>query len=156
MFAGTFDKYTSRDDMQNVHADLLNKEFKIKSNDISEFTTAQIQAKAAAMGLTDSLTTELIAMGKNAAFTQKAATGKLTFGKALKENIGSIEEIADVLSKSSVLPKDDLEPLIIPEISRKTTIVSSFLASIHIHNWRNDLQSPNYNHQLCPLLQKLL
>lgn len=71
MFAGTFDKYTSRDDMQNVHADLLNKEFKIKSNDISEFTTAQIQAKAAAMGLTDSLTTELIAMGKNAAFTQK-------------------------------------------------------------------------------------
>ena len=105
--------------MQNVHADLLNKEFKIKSNDISEFTTAQIQAKAAAMGLTDSLTTELIAMGKNAAFTQKAATGKLTFGKALKENIGSIEEIADVLSKSSVLPKDDLEPLIIPEIELK-------------------------------------
>ena len=35
----------------------------------------------------------------------------MTFGKALKENIGSIEEIADVLSKSSVLPKNNLDPL---------------------------------------------
>ena len=64
MFAGTFKGYNSLGDMQNIHKDLLNKEFKINTDGISEFTAANIQAKASAMGLADSLTAELVAMGK--------------------------------------------------------------------------------------------
>jgi len=111
MFAGTFKGYTSLNDMQNIHADLLRKEFKVNTNEISEFTTANIKAKAAAMGLTDSLTTEMIALGKDATFTQKAATGKLTFGKALEKNAGSFEEIAEALLKSDLIESNIKESL---------------------------------------------
>lgn len=111
MFAGTFKGYTSMGDMQNVHAELLNKEFKISAEGISEFTSAQIQAKAASMGLSESLSTELIALGKDATLAQKASTGKLTFGKALKENIGSIEELADALKNSGLIKGGNLDSL---------------------------------------------
>lgn len=108
MFAGTFKGYSSLKDMQNVHADLLNKEFKINAKGISEFTTAQIEAKAAAMGLTDSLTTELISMGKDATFSQKAATGKLTWGKALKDTKIEIEDLGDALTKLDILDEEKI------------------------------------------------
>ena len=122
MFAGTFKGYSSLGDMQNVHKNLLNKEFKINTDEISEFTSAQIQAKAAAMGLTDSLTTELIAMGKDAIFTQKAATGKLTWGDALKDTNVSIEHIGDALLKSDTVSKEAKNTL-------KTVIETSGKAS---------------------------
>lgn len=105
MFAGTFKGYNSLNDMQNVHFDLINKEFKIGTDGISEFTTANIQAKAATMGLKDSLITELVAMGKDATFTQKAVTGKLTFGKALKDNSLTFEDFGKSLEKSNKLTK---------------------------------------------------
>ena len=111
IFAGTFKGYSSLDDMQNIHKDLLNKEFKISTKGISEFTTANIQAKAATMGLADSLTTELIAMGKDATFTQKAATGKLTWGKALKDAGDDLEDIGRLLSKNENLSKETRDSL---------------------------------------------
>ena len=58
MWAGTFKNYSSINDMQNVETELLSKNFKIGTDGLSDFTTAQIQAKAAAMGLTDSLTAD--------------------------------------------------------------------------------------------------
>lgn len=103
LIKGTYKGYESLDDMLNTHVQGINRNFKINSEGISEFTSAQIQAKASAMGLTDSLTTELIALGKDATFTQKATTGKLTFGEALRNNIGSVEEIGDALKKSGKL-----------------------------------------------------
>ena len=103
MFAGTFKGYNSLSDMQNIHTELLNKEFKINTNGLSEFTTAQIQAKAATMSLTDSLTTELIAMGKDATFTQKVASGKLTWGKAVNEFGDNLDEIGTKLLESGKL-----------------------------------------------------
>lgn len=101
MFAGTFKGYTSLNDMQNIHADLLNKEFKINTDGISEFTTAQIQAKAAAMGLTNSLTTQLVGIGKDANFIQKVTAGNITWGKALKDNTIDINSLGDALLKSN-------------------------------------------------------
>lgn len=109
MFAGTFKGYTSLDDMQNVHTDLLNKAFKINTDGISEFTTAQIEAKSAVMGLTDSLTTELIAIGKDATLTQKAASGKLTWGKAISDNSIDIYELGTALRNTGKISKDDFE-----------------------------------------------
>lgn len=111
MFAGTFKGYSSLKDMQNVYADLLNKEFKIGTEGISEFTTAQIEAKAAAMELTDSLTTELISIGKDATLSQKAATGKLTWGKALQDTKIEIEDLVKALKETEILDKDQIQSL---------------------------------------------
>ncbi len=106
MFAGTFKGYNSLGDMQNIHKDLLNKEFKINTDGISEFTAANIQAKASAMELADSLTAELVAMGKDATFTHKAATGKLKWSDALKNVGDDAENIGRSLLKNEVLPKE--------------------------------------------------
>ncbi len=106
MFAGTFKGYSSMKDMQNIHADSLNKEFKIGTDGLSEFTTAQINAKATALGLTDSLTTELISIGRDATLSQKAATGKLTWGKALDDNNIKIEELGKALIDSGAITNE--------------------------------------------------
>ena len=97
--------------MQNVHRDLLNKAFKINSDGISEFATAQIEAKASVMGLTDSLSTELIAIGKDATFTQKAATGKLTYSKALKDVNSDMGVIGKTLLDNNKLSDDNSKHL---------------------------------------------
>ncbi len=105
MFAGTFKGYNSLGDMQNIHKDLLNKEFKINTDGISEFTAANIQAKASVMELADSLTAELVAMGKDATFTHKAATGNLKWSDALKNAGEDAKDVGRLLLKKEVLPK---------------------------------------------------
>lgn len=100
---GGFKGKTSISEMSNLTAEMFNKQMKINSNSISEYSTSQIKAKSAALGLTDALTRETLAMANDADFTAKAATGKLTFGKALVDNIDNIEEIGDALIKSDLL-----------------------------------------------------
>lgn len=55
---------TSFSDLSADNKSNLSNIFKINSSGISEFTMAQTQAKASAMGLTDALTNELMAMAK--------------------------------------------------------------------------------------------
>lgn len=55
---------------------------KLDSSGISQYTMEEIKAKSAVLGLTDELTTQAVALAKDADFTAKAATGKLTWGKA--------------------------------------------------------------------------
>lgn len=108
--------------MQNVHTELLNKEFKLNANGLSEFTSEQIKAKSASMGLTDSLTTELIAMGKDATFTEKLAAGKITWGDALKDTSVNIDLIGDALMKSNNVSKDAKKALeAVAESTNKTS-----------------------------------
>lgn len=88
--------------------------FKINSSGISEFTMEQTKAKASAMGLTNALTNELIAMSNDADFSAKAATGKLTWGKALEDNKISVADLGRALSESETVSntaKDALKRL---------------------------------------------
>ena len=62
-------KASSFADLDGIDKNTIKGLFKIDSKDISDFTMAQIQAKASTMGLTESLTDELMAMSKDADFT---------------------------------------------------------------------------------------
>lgn len=100
---GTFNGFSSMDVMNENQIKSLNDLFKIGTNGISEFTTEQIKAKATTMNLTDSLVAELVAMGKDATFTQKAATGKLTWGKALSDAGDNVKDVGKALIDSGKL-----------------------------------------------------
>lgn len=77
---------------------------KLDSTGISQYTMEQIRAKSAVLGLTDSLTLQATAMAKDADFSAKAATGKLTYGEALVGNVDDIDKVADALEKSGKIP----------------------------------------------------
>ena len=94
-------KASSFADLDGIDKNTIKGLFKIDSNDISDFTMAQIQAKASTMGLTESLTDELMAMSKDADFTAKAKVGKVTWGEALKEGSTNADQIGKALMKSS-------------------------------------------------------
>lgn len=80
--------------------------FKIDASGVSDFTMEQTRAKASAMGLTDALTNELVAMAKDATFSEKAATGKLTWSQALKDGSISAEELGNALQNSNLVSED--------------------------------------------------
>lgn len=94
-------KASSFADLVGIDKNTIKGLFKIDNNDISDFTMAQIQAKASTMGLTESLTDELMAMSKDADFTAKAKVGKVTWGEALKEGSTNADQIGKALMKSS-------------------------------------------------------
>lgn len=85
--------------------------FKIDASGVSDFTMEQTRAKASAMGLTDALTNELVAMAKDATFSEKAATGKLTWGQALKDGSISAEELGNALQNSNLVSQDAKDAL---------------------------------------------
>ena len=85
------------------------KSFKLDDTGISEYTMEQIKAKAATLGLTDSLTAQSVIMAKDADFTAKVSTGKLSFSKALKDNTIDIEELGDAIKKSHKITKDQID-----------------------------------------------
>lgn len=91
---------SSLTDLGSGSKDALSKMFKIDSSGISKFTMEQTKAKASAMGLTDALTSELMAMASDADFSTKAATGKLTWGQALEDSKISVTDLGKALFKS--------------------------------------------------------
>lgn len=99
---------TSIEDMQGFQKDSFNAAFKISSDGISEYTTEQIRAKSATLELSDSLTTQAIALGKDADFTAKASTGKYTFRKAIADNINDVDKIGDALLKTGKLTESQI------------------------------------------------
>ena len=109
--SANFKTANSIDDMQNVTAEMFNKQFRISSEGISEWSKSQIEAKANAIGLTESLQNEVMAMAKDATITDKLKAGKLTWAKAIDEAGDSINEVGDALIKSGKLQKDDAEAL---------------------------------------------
>lgn len=109
LFGRTFSKEKSLS--TSLLADDILSEFKIGSDGISEFTTSQIEAKSAALGLTESLTNELIAFGSDATLSAKAASGKLKWVDAIKDSKIETEDFYNLLSKSQKLPTKELDYL---------------------------------------------
>lgn len=95
-----FKGIVSIDDMLGWQKDSFNKAFKIDKSGISEYTMAQIQAKAAVLDLTDELTTQAVALAKDVDLSTKAATGKLTYRKAFQDFPDELDKIVDAMKKS--------------------------------------------------------
>lgn len=111
IFNGTYKKYTSTSDMDSILQKTFADQFKVGKDGISEFTMEQIQAKAAAMGLTEELTAQAVAMANDADFTAKAKTGKLKWSDAVKDSKIDAEDLAKALEKSGKLDEDTLKIL---------------------------------------------
>ena len=85
------------------------RSFKITSDGISEFTMEQIQAKAAAMGLTEELTAQAVAMASDANFTAKAKTGKLKWLDAVNDSKVDLDELNNALRKTGKISDANLD-----------------------------------------------
>ena len=111
VFLGTYKGFGSLDDMDNLRSGLFKNSFKIGSDGVSEFTMEQIQARAAAMGLTEELTAQTVAMAKDADFTAKARTKKLTWKKAIEDSAIGVDELYDTLKSKNKLRDQDFDIL---------------------------------------------
>lgn len=103
MSSKRFKGITSISDMLGWQTSSFNEFLKIDSSGISQYTMEEIRAKSAVLGLTDELTTQAVALAKDADFTAKAATGKLTWGKAIATAGDNIDEVGNALLKSGKL-----------------------------------------------------
>ena len=106
MSSKRFKGITSISDMLGWQTSSFNEFLKIDSSGISQYTMEEIKAKSAVLGLTDELTAQAVALAKDADFTAKAATGKLTWGKALADAGDDVEDIGKVLLDSGKLTDD--------------------------------------------------
>ena len=99
--------------MPNAIKGVFGRKFSIENIDtddaFSKFTMEQIKAKSAALGLTDSLTAQVVAMASDADLSAKAATKQLTWGKALDDNKISAEDLTDALKKQSKLSTENIK-----------------------------------------------
>lgn len=134
-------KFKGITDIQNMSNNLKNSFdglLRLNSNGISQYTMEQIRAKAAVLGLTDSLTIQAVAMAKDADFSAKAATGTLTFGKALDKGIGSTDELANALKESGKLTGENIDKIskaaIIGGDAYRTTVSSIISENDEIKN----------------------
>lgn len=103
MSSKRFKGISSIEDMNGLQKNSFDEFLKLNSSGVSAYTMNQIKAKSAILELTDSLTAQGVALAKDADFSAKAATGKLTFRKALDENKDSILDIGKALEKSDLL-----------------------------------------------------
>lgn len=106
MSSKRFKGITSISDMLGWQTSSFNEFLKIDSSGISKYTMEEIRAKSAVLGLTDELTAQAVALAKDADFTAKAATGKLTWGKALADAGDDVEDIGKILLNSGKLTDD--------------------------------------------------
>ena len=95
-----FNHILNREDLTNVDKKVFDNLFKINSDGLSEYTMEQIKAKAATVGLNESLTAQAIALASDADFTAKASTKKLTFKDAFNDSKIDIQDFGKVLEKS--------------------------------------------------------
>ena len=131
IFKGTYKGFKSTDTMDSVLQKTFANQFRIGSKGVSEFTMQQIQAKAAAMGLTEELTAQAVAMASDADFTAKARTGKLKWIDAVDDSKVDLDELSDALKKTGRVADKDLnfaksaETLDIYRSRLKSTIASN-------------------------------
>lgn len=122
--ANNFKTASAISDMENITAQMFNKQFHIGNNGISEWNKSQIEAKANAIGLTDSLKYEVLAMASDADMTDKLRSGKITWAKAIDTAGDSINDVGNALIKSGKLSKkqgERLEKVMSIGDSKKTT-----------------------------------
>lgn len=104
--ANNFKTANAISDMENITSKMFNKQFHIGDNGISEWNKSQIEAKANAIGLTDSLKNEVLAMASDADMTDKLRSGKITWSKAIDDAGDSINDVGNALIKSGKLTDD--------------------------------------------------
>lgn len=97
--------------MQNALQSSFYSQFKVGANGISEFTTQQIQAKAAVLGLTDELTYQAMAMANDADFVTKSRAQRLTWGAAIKDNSVDLNDLGNAFKKTNKISAKDLDEL---------------------------------------------
>lgn len=102
-----YGKNSTFDTLSSTLQQSFNESFKVGKNGISEFSTEQIKTKASVMGLNDALTKQALSLANDAGLYQKAATGNLTFSKAIELNINNASDLVDAWmnSNSEVLKK---------------------------------------------------
>lgn len=94
-----YKKISSMSDLEGNDLAKFKSIMKIGEDGLSEYSMADIKAKSSMLGFGDSLTNEITALAKDADFTAKATTGKLTFAKALEDGTISTEELGSALQK---------------------------------------------------------
>lgn len=109
--ANNFKTASSISDMENITAQKFNRQFHIGDDGISKWNKSQIEAKANAMSLTESLKNEVVAMASDADMTDKLRAGKLTWAKAIDEAGDGINDVGDALIKSGKLSKEQVKML---------------------------------------------
>ena len=83
MSGGWLKGATSVSEMPGWQQEAFNSAFNIGADGISEYTTEQIKAKSAVMGLNDELTAQALAFASDADFTAKASQKKITYKDAV-------------------------------------------------------------------------
>lgn len=99
--------------MPNVIQDVFNRKFGFSdaSKNMSKFTMEQIKAKAAALGLSDSLTAQVVSMAKDADLAAKATAKHMTWGEAIKDNEIDAKDLTDALRKQDKLTPKQFKKL---------------------------------------------
>ena len=106
-----FKNAASIDNLSESALNLLNSQFRVDDNGISKWNKSQIEAKANAIGLTDSLKNEILTMAQDADITDRLKTGKLTWAKAIADSGNDIDKVADALKQSGKISEDWIERL---------------------------------------------
>ena len=83
------------DGIQNMLS--LKQSLNVNDKGISEFTTAQIEAKAKVWGFNEEMTKQALAFANDATLATRAADKTLTYGNAIKENLSYGTELAKIL-----------------------------------------------------------
>ena len=83
------------DGIQNMLS--LKQSLNVNNKGISEFTTAQIEAKAKVWGFNEEMTKQALAFANDATLATRAADKTLTYGNAIKENLSYGTELAKIL-----------------------------------------------------------
>ena len=109
MSGARFKGIKSVDDMLGWQKQSFTDFLKLNSDGISEYTMDQIKAKAATVDLTDELTAQAMALASDADFTTKAASKKLTWGKAVADTSIDAKELGEALNKTGKISKESWE-----------------------------------------------
>lgn len=83
------------DGIQNMLS--LKQSLNVNDKGISEFTTAQIEAKTKVWGFNEEMTKQALAFANDATLATRAADKTLTYGNAIKENLSYGTELAKIL-----------------------------------------------------------
>lgn len=97
------------DGIQNMLS--LKQSLNVNDKGISEFTTAQIEAKAKVWGFNEEMTKQALAFANDATLATRAADKTLTYGNAIKENLSYGTELAKILKDNGKINDEGIAKL---------------------------------------------
>lgn len=97
------------DGIQNMLS--LKQSLNVNDKGISEFTTAQIEAKTKVWGFNEEMTKQALAFANDATLATRAADKTLTYGKAISENTSYGTQLIKILKEQGKLDENVLKPL---------------------------------------------